>query len=105
MKIEFRRKETRGVRRVGLHCGGELVCTVSEGDVKVTDWKNASEAHHACLEELKKWIDEKPPKPEQLTVSEAWRACDDGNGAMSDTIAAIEKRTREICSWEQEHGE
>ena len=108
MKIEFRRGTSEPGKCVDLYVGGEYVCGVTEYGLTRTDWKNASEAQHACREELKRWLNETPPKPEQLTVTEAWEAweaCYIEERAMAATIEAIEKRTREICSWEQEHGD
>lgn len=102
MKIEFRRLDGKN-KVIKLYVGGEYVCVVGEVSAKLIDWKNASEAQHACREELKKWLNEKPPKPEQLTVSEAWDL--NCGPVLPETIEAIVRRTREIVEWEQEHGD
>ncbi len=101
MKIELRREEHDGLKVVRLCCGGAFACQMSERDMQRADWKNASEAEHACLDELQKWLDETPPKPEQVTTQEleTWPL------SRKEEIEMVEKRTREIVAWEQEHGE
>lgn len=112
MKIGFRRAEhILGSKIVKLYVGGEFVCQIGEQSLNCTDWKNASEAKHACREELKKWMNEKPPKPEALNKGQLlviFEGKTKGNWVedrLTSVAEAVEQRTREIVAWEQEHGE